>query len=165
MACRQDAMQPSLAPGCELRAMTRQDVPQVIAIERRSYGYPWTEGIFNDCLRVAYHAAVALHGGVIVGYVIMNEIVGEAHILNLCVDPQWRGRGIGRCLLEHAIETARGLKAISLFLEVRESNQTAIRLYQRCGFSEIGVRRNYYPAPVGYEDAIMLSKQLDLERF
>ncbi len=164
MACKKDHVEESLSQACQLRPMERRDVPAVLAIEQRAYDYPWTEGIFNDCIRVGYHSFVVERDEKIVAYAFMNTVLGEAHVLNLCVDPELRRQGIARNLLEHIIDLARNLKALTLFLEVRESNCAALALYQSCGFDEIGIRRNYYPAPVGREDAIMLIKQLDLEQ-
>ncbi|MBN4073904.1 ribosomal protein S18-alanine N-acetyltransferase [bacterium AH-315-E07] len=161
MACKKAQIKESLSQASHIRPMERQDVPAVLAIEERAYDYPWTEGIFNDCIRVGYYSFVAERDGKIVGYAFMNTVSGEAHVLNLCVDPELRRQGIARSLLEHIIAMAKNLKAVTLFLEVRESNRAALALYQGCGFDEISVRRNYYPAPVGREDAIMLIKQLD----
>lgn len=164
MACKKDQIEASIANQCLIRPMERHDVPAVLAIEQRAYAYPWTEGIFNDCIRVGYHSFVVERDEQIVAYAFMNTVLGEAHVLNLCVDPTLRRQGIARNLLEYIIDLAKNLKALTLFLEVRESNHAALALYQGCGFDEIGVRRNYYPAPVGREDAIMLVKQLDLEQ-
>ena len=85
--------------------------------------------------------------------------VGEAHILNISVAPNEQGQGIGRRMLEHLIELATG-KAETIFLEVRPSNVGAIALYEKMGFNEIGVRKGYYPATNGREDAIMLALEL-----
>lgn len=164
MACKKDQIEATLASAGLIRPMEQYDVPAVLALERSVYEFPWTEGIFKDCLRVGYHSFVIEHDEKIVGYVLMNTVVGEAHVLNLCVAPDCRRQGIARSLLNYIIDLAVALKSVSLFLEVRESNVAALALYQSSGFDEIGIRRNYYPAPVGREDAIMLVKQLDLEQ-
>jgi ribosomal-protein-alanine N-acetyltransferase len=95
-----------------------------------------------------------------IGYGIMSTGAGEAHVLNLCVDAKYRCRGIGSQLLAHLLEFAKGLSVMDVFLEVRPSNPSAIRLYQSHGFSQIGVRRGYYQATGGREDAVVLRKVL-----
>ncbi|MBL4852517.1 MAG: ribosomal protein S18-alanine N-acetyltransferase [Gammaproteobacteria bacterium] len=164
MACKKDQIEASISRTCLIRPMQRQDVPAVLAIEQRAYDYPWTKGIFNDCLRVGYYGFVVEREEVIVGYALMNTVSDEAHVLNLCVELELRRQGIARILLEYIIDLAKELKAVSLFLEVRQSNVAALALYHDYGFDELGVRRNYYPAAVGREDAIMLVKQLDLQQ-
>nr|HNH90617.1 ribosomal protein S18-alanine N-acetyltransferase [Thiobacillaceae bacterium] len=94
------------------------------------------------------------------GYWIMMMAVGEGHILNCCVAPAWQGRGFGRQLVEHLIETARAHKTEFLFLEVRPSNRKALGLYQRLGFETVGLRKGYYPADQGHEDAIVMRLNL-----
>ncbi len=163
MACKKDQVQESLAAKYSVRSMTKADIGDVLRIEESAYDFPWTEGIFKDCLRVGYHSFVAEREGVVVGYVLMNTVLNEGHILNLCVDTNIRRQGVARCLLQHIIDLATQLEAATLFLEVRESNAAALSLYNEFNFNEIGIRRNYYPAPVGREDAIMLVKQLNLD--
>ena len=97
--------------------------------------------------------------GKILGYSILAIGVGEAHILNICVAPTEQKQGIGRKMLENLIEVARG-QAETMFLEVRPSNRVAIALYMDMGFNEIGIRKGYYPAENGREDAIMLALEL-----
>jgi ribosomal-protein-alanine N-acetyltransferase len=143
-----------------LRAMRDDDVPAVMAIEVRAYPFPWTAGIFHDCLRAGYCCHVVERDGVLVGYGVMSAGAREAHILNVCVSPEERGRGYGRMLMERMIEQARRLQAEMMFLEVRPSNQVALHLYAQLGFNEIGTRNNYYPAERGREDALLLAKQL-----
>jgi len=101
---------------------------------------------------------------IIMGYGVMSSGAGEAHVLNVCVAEPWRGRGIGGQLLGHLLEFADSLSLSEVFLEVRVSNTTAIRLYSSLGFSQIGVRRGYYQAVNGREDAIVLHKLLRRRR-
>jgi [ribosomal protein S18]-alanine N-acetyltransferase len=143
-------------PHIEIRAMTDADVRTVVEIERASYQFPWSEGIFRDCLRVGYVCRVVLSGEELVGYGIMSTGAGEAHILNLCVRDSYRCRGIGRTLLEHLLGRAGAGGSSEAYLEVRPSNTAAIRLYQTLGFEPIGVRRGYYQALGGREDAAVL---------
>jgi [ribosomal protein S18]-alanine N-acetyltransferase len=143
-------------PPFALRAMTEGDVRTVIGIERDSYQFPWSEGIFRDCLRVGYFCRIAQLGDEIAGYGIMSTGAGEAHILNVCVRESSRSRGIGRTLLEHLVSRAGASGASEAYLEVRPSNAAAVRLYRRVGFEPIGVRRGYYQAVGGREDAVVL---------
>ncbi len=147
-------------PQIEIRPMTDGDVRAVIAIERASYQFPWSEGIFRDCLRVGYYCRIVMLGGEIVGYGIMSSGAGEAHILNVCVRETFRAHGIGRTLLEHLLTRAGATGSIEAYLEVRPSNTAAVRLYQTIGFEPIGVRRGYYQAVGGREDAVVLKLPL-----
>lgn len=144
----------------ELRPMTEADVRAVMGIERASYQFPWSEGIFRDCLRVGYYCRVVALGGEVVGYGIMSTGAGEAHILNVCVRDSCRSRGIGRTLLEHLLSRAAASGSSEAYLEVRPSNTAAVRLYQAIGFEPIGVRRGYYQAVGGREDAVVLKFSL-----
>jgi ribosomal-protein-alanine N-acetyltransferase len=147
------------SPGLRLRAMRDVDTAAVIAIERASYQFPWSEAIFRDCLRVGYVCQVAVIDERLVGYSIMSTGAGEAHVLNLCVDPGERCRGIGGRLLDALLVGARDKGTRDVFLEVRPSNTAAIRLYQSFGFQQIGLRRGYYQAAGGREDAVVLKRE------
>ncbi|HUO20851.1 MAG TPA: ribosomal protein S18-alanine N-acetyltransferase [Steroidobacteraceae bacterium] len=139
-----------------MRAMREADVPEVVAIERASYQFPWSEGIFRDCLRVGYTCRVAAVGKDIAGYGVMSVGAGEAHILNLCVGEAFRCRGLGKRLLTLLVERAAAAGMKEAFLEVRPSNTAAIRLYLAHGFEQVGMRRGYYQAVGGREDAAVL---------
>ena len=144
-----------LAPAIRLRAMTLADVSGVILVERASYEFPWSEGVFRDCVRVGYVCRVVEHAGVISGYGIMSYGAGEAHILNVCIRSDLRSRGVGRKLLDYLLERARLAGMQDVFLEVRPSNPSAIHLYESLGFVRVGVRRGYYQAVSGREDALV----------
>jgi ribosomal-protein-alanine N-acetyltransferase len=143
-----------------LRPMREADVDIVMEIERRAYPFPWTHGIFRDCLRADYPAWVLHDGGCIIGYGVLSVAAGEAHVLNVCVDPRRQGHGHGRRLLRSLVRIARGHGAQRVFLEVRPSNPQAIALYFDEGFNEIGRRPRYYPAHAGREDAIVMAMEL-----
>lgn len=145
---------------CHIRPMTVEDLATVMAIELRAYPFPWTEGIFRDCLRVGYGGWVIERNGEIHGYSVMMAGGGEAHVLNLCVRPESRGQGLGRLMMEHMLTQASRLKADTLLLEVRPSNQVAIHLYYSMGFNELGMRKGYYPAVGGREDALILARHV-----
>ena len=150
------------APGnaVSLRPMREDDLDTVMAIERRAYPFPWTRGILRDCLRAGYPAWVLVDGDVAIGYAVLSVAAGEAHVLNICVDPRVQGRGHGRRLLHALLHLARGRGAQRLFLEVRPSNRGALALYHAEGFNEIGRRPRYYPAHGGREDAIVMAMEL-----
>ncbi|MEJ2760695.1 MAG: ribosomal protein S18-alanine N-acetyltransferase [Gammaproteobacteria bacterium] len=147
-------------PAVNFRPMDEQDLTAVLAIEGAAYEFPWGRIIFRDCLRVGYSCWVMERDGVIDGYSIMSVAVGECHILNLCVDPGSHGRGYGGVLLGFMLDIARKHQADTAFLEVRPSNEAAKRLYRQAGFDEVGLRRNYYPARFGREDAIIMARSL-----
>ncbi len=142
------------------RLMTEYDLPVVLDIEQRCYQFPWTEGIFHDCLRYDYSSWVIQIEPRVIGYGVMFLAVQECHILNICVDLPYQGQGIGRRLLAQLLAIARQRKADTAFLEVRPTNVQALSLYFSEGFSEIGTRRSYYPALFGREDAVILAKSL-----
>jgi len=142
------------------RFMTSGDVPEVMAIENDVHLAPWTEGIFQDCIRVAYHCEVAEQDGKVLGYIVLSVSAGEAHLFNVCVRRDQQGKGLGRALVARAVEVARIREADSMFLEVRPSNKVALALYDSMGFNEVGVRKNYYPAKNGREDALILALPL-----
>jgi [ribosomal protein S18]-alanine N-acetyltransferase len=147
-------------PALRLRPMRAADLPAVMTIELRAYPYPWTEGIFRDCLRVGYSCWLLEDRDSIAGYGVMSVGAGEAHILNLCVASDHRGKGHGRKILTHLLYMARRLKADTALLEVRPSNAPALHLYHSLGFNEVGMRRDYYPDKNGREDALILAKAL-----
>jgi len=144
-----------------IRGMRQEDLPEILEIEGKNYNFPWSEGIFKDCLKSGnYSCLICEELDVIVGFAIVSIMAGEAHIMNICVDPAIQKQGVGSKLLEHMIKLATP-KAESIFLEVRPSNKAAISLYQKRGFNEIGIRKGYYPAENGYrEDAVMLALEL-----
>ncbi len=140
--------------------MGPEDVAAVARLEGESYAYPWSAGIFRDCLRAGYYCCVAEDGDRCVGYAIMSVGAGEAHVLNLCVAEDFRRRGLGASLLGHLMEFAASMGASEIFLEVRPSNAAALHLYRTHGFTQIGLRRAYYQAAGGREDAVVLRRPL-----
>jgi [ribosomal protein S18]-alanine N-acetyltransferase len=147
----------------ELAPMTEWHLPQVQEIEDRAYPFPWTSGIFRDCLKAGYSAWVVSRDGEVLGYALMSLGVYEAHILNLCVTPECQRQGLGRFLLQHLRRVAAASGAELLLLEVRKSNGAAIALYRKAGFHRLGVRKGYYPDVDGREDAWLLGYRLKPE--
>jgi ribosomal-protein-alanine N-acetyltransferase len=144
----------------QLRRMTDSDLDAVMAIENVIYTHPWTRGNFADSLATQSHGYVMVWHGVIVGYAVLMAGAGEAHLLNLSIAAAWQRRGLGRTLLGHVVDIARELKVQKIFLEVRVSNAAARALYAQANFREIGLRRGYYPAHAGREDAVVLETVL-----
>ncbi len=144
-----------------IRPMDEDDIDGVMLVEEKAYNFPWSAQIFRDCLRVGYCCWVLERDNAIVAYGIMTVAVGESHVLNLCVSPDFRSRGLGKMLMSHLLTVANDHDAHMTFLEVRPSNFAAIKLYMDLGFEEIGIRRNYYPATIGREDALILARTTD----
>ncbi len=148
-------------PQAQRRPMGLPDLDAVTALEARAYSFPWSRGNFIDSLSVGHLAEVlqAPRPGLL-GYFIAMPGVDELHLLNLTVAPEWQGRGLGSELLQAVCEHAVARGMAQLWLEVRQSNQRARSLYRHRGFQELGLRRGYYPAAAGREDAVIMSLKL-----
>lgn len=142
-----------------LRRMLPEDLPTVLRNERLSYTHPWTEGIFSDCIKSGYECWLLVADYRIIGHGILSVAASESHLVNVCVIPEYQGNGFGRVLVEYMLERAKARQARRVFLEVRPSNRIACRLYETLGFNEVGVRKDYYPAFVGREDALVLARE------
>jgi ribosomal-protein-alanine N-acetyltransferase len=142
------------------RRMTEADLDSVMAIESRVYTHPWTCGNFEDSLSAGHHCWVIELRGAPIGYSVAAIAAGEAHLLNLSVALERQRQGFGTELLRFMMKLVHDYGAQRVFLEVRPSNTAARALYARAGFDEIGVRRGYYPAAPGREDAIVLERVL-----
>lgn len=151
---------PMQEPPVFVRAMNHEDLAQVSDIERRSYDFPWSHGVFRDCLLAGYQCLVVERNERVAGYGILSIAAGEAHILNLCIDPAHRAHGYGAMMLDEILARSRAADVGEIFLEVRPSNRTALGLYQKKGFRQVARRPQYYQAREGREDAAVLSKKL-----
>ncbi len=138
------------------RRMTEADLDAVLKIEYAAFSHPWTRGIFLDGLK-SYEIWLMFEGNQQVGHGVINVIIDEAHLLNITVKPESQGRGLGLLLLDKLMKRAFELNGRECFLELRASNQSAYRLYERYGFNEVGRRRDYYPAVGGREDALVMA--------
>lgn len=137
------------------------DIGLIAAIERQAYPFPWPEGVLLDCFKAGHHGWVAAgQGGRVAAYAIIQPVLDEAHLLNLCTAPEWQGQGVGRGLLRWVMSACRERGMERMLLEVRASNMPALGLYRAEGFVEDGVRKGYYPASGGREDAILMSRSL-----
>lgn len=137
--------------------MRADDLQEVLAIEEAAYEFPWTHGNFVDSLRAGHSAwTMRDHGGNLIAYAVLMLALDEAHLLNLTVAPACQRFGFGWRMLEAMAENSRGYGARTMLLEVRPSNEGAQKMYARYGFDRIGIRRGYYPARNGREDAIVM---------
>lgn len=147
-----------------IREMRQTDLTTVSTIEQAAYEFPWSPGIFRDCLLAGYTSLVLEASGKVIGYGIMSVAAGEAHLLNLALSESARKAGNARRLLAHLMEMARIAGADSMYLEVRPSNLRALALYERAGFESLGRRRGYYRARGGNEDAVVLVHRFSRRR-
>lgn len=149
-----------IKPDTVFRPMQFEDLDRVMEIEPKIYSHPWSRGNFADSLHAGYSCWIYESEGEVVGYAVMMSVLDEAHLLNISIAQDCQGRGMGRALLEHVIDIARRHGAQMMFLEVRPSNKNAIALYESIGFNEFSVRKGYYPAHNGREDAILMGLAL-----
>lgn len=144
--------------------ITLEDVGKLMAIENACHSHPWTEKTFASCIGGRYFGEYAQSNiedkEQLIGFYIGEYLLGEATLMDICVPPQLQGNGYGRKLLEQFISESKKLGAEKIFLEVRASNISAQMLYINHGFIEISRRTGYYPKEVGYEDAIVMVKEL-----
>ncbi len=138
------------------RPMRDDDIDVVIAMEHGVYPFPWTRGNFHDSLQSGYSCWVCQHNQFITGYAVLMLAAGEAHLLNVTIGLEWQGRGWGRAFMQYLIEVARDYHAETMYLEVRPSNTVARRLYHKLGFEYVAMRKAYYPARQGREDAVIM---------
>ncbi|MBM4184007.1 MAG: ribosomal-protein-alanine N-acetyltransferase [Gemmatimonadetes bacterium] len=143
-----------------VRPMRAEDVDAVVSIETEAFTSPWQRGTFLELLgRSTVELLVMEHRSLgIIGYAVLWCVLDQGELANLAIVPSLRGQGLGTRLLAHVLETARGRGVETVYLEVRESNAPALQLYERFGFSQVGVRRGYYDRPK--EDARILMARL-----
>ena len=153
-------MSAAVLPETEIRPMQAADLGGVQLVEQAAYDYPWSRAVFRDCLLAGYYSLVLDVNGQVSGYAIMSVAASEAHILNLCVHPDVRRLGYGRRLLNALLFKAEDAAAKQVFLEVRPSNTAALALYRSMGFAQVGIRRSYYQAKDGRENAVILTLPL-----
>lgn len=144
----------------EFFPMSQRDLDGVAALEASLQVFPWSRGNFADSLEAGHSVWVLRIGGELVGFSVVMSVLDEAHLLNIGVAKRFQGQGYGARLLRHAMECARLGGAAKLFLEVRPSNEQAVSLYRHFGFRQIGLRKGYYPAIAGREDALIFDREL-----
>jgi ribosomal-protein-alanine N-acetyltransferase len=151
----------AVLPETAIRPMQAADLYGVELVERAAYNYPWSRAVFRDCLLAGYYSLVLDINGQVSGYAIMSIAAAEAHVLNLCVHPDMRRLGYGRRLLNALLFRAQDAAVKQMFLEVRPSNYAALQLYRSAKFEQVGIRKAYYQAEDGREDAVVLSLTLN----
>ena len=147
-------------PPLEYRPLVERDLETVAAIEASVYVFPWTIGNFQDSLLSGYQCIGCWTGRELIGYAIVMTALEEVHLLNLAVASGWQRRGVGAQFVQHLIDGMREQRLEMLYLEVRPSNIPARRMYERFGFRQLGMRRDYYPSMTGREDALFLGLNL-----
>jgi [ribosomal protein S18]-alanine N-acetyltransferase len=143
-----------------IRPMEPEDIDAIMAVEQEIHISPWTRGNFIDSMQAGYSCWVFERNHEMVGYAVFMIVPEEAHLLNISISRPFHGQGLGRELLAHLIGVARSHRAQTMFLEMRVSNVAARRLYDGFGFNEISIRRGYYPAKNGREDAVLMGLAL-----
>ncbi|MDF1795823.1 MAG: ribosomal protein S18-alanine N-acetyltransferase [Coxiellaceae bacterium] len=144
----------------QIRVYHPDDAAAMAAIANVAKPYPWSKQVFRDCMAAEYPGWVLCEEDQVRGFSIIKVAAEESELLNLCVDPMVQRQGYGQRLLQYAIDDAQKQRAEQIFLEVRESNQAAKGLYQHMGFSEVGIRKQYYPTDDGREDAIIMFRNI-----
>lgn len=151
----------TLNESLQIVLLTPTDVSQMARIEASAHSHPMSENNLADCFGHLYRViGLIQNGGELLGFAIVQQIVDEATLLDICLSPEQQGRGYGHLLLTAVIDDAKAAKAMVLMLEVRESNLAARALYQKRGFVETGRRKGYYPLADGKEDAILMDLAL-----
>jgi ribosomal-protein-alanine N-acetyltransferase len=140
--------------------LTPADLPRALQIEQASHAFAWSEATFLSNQGDRYLNLKIVSDNQIVGFAISQIVLDEATLFNLAILPDFQRRGLGRRLLQVLLDqlSARGMQTV--WLEVRASNNRAIALYEQFGFNEVSVRRDYYPAANGREDAIIMALPL-----
>jgi len=147
-------------PNISFREMQLDDLDVIIRIEKVNFPFPWTVGNFKDSMTSGHYCVVLEMDNTIIGYAILMMVLDEVHLLNISVAPSCKGKGWGRYLLNHMMQTGQDKGGLNMFLEVRTSNTSAITLYESIGFNEMGLRPGYYPAQHGREDALLMGVAL-----
>ena len=155
----------TVSPDLSIEAMQLGQLSELMQIERQAYPFPWRQSMFESSLASKDDCHVLISGKKILGYSVVSYVLDEAHLLNLCVNPDYSGQGLGRLLLKAMIQRALEKKCVMFFLEVRVSNMPAINLYFSEGFNEVGIRPNYYPAENGREDAMLMTLDLSVDLY
>lgn len=143
-----------------ISSLTASDLAAAYAIEQRSHAFPWSEKTFASNQGDRYFNLRLDVEGKMAAFAVTQVVLDEATLFNIAVDPAYQRRGLGRQLLEHLIAELEAQDVFTLWLEVRASNTAAIALYESLGFNEATIRRNYYPAKEGREDAIIMALPL-----
>jgi ribosomal-protein-alanine N-acetyltransferase len=155
------ALMPALPDGMGLRPLNLDDLVAIDTVEQAAYAFPWSQQHFEDSLQSGYHMQALLKGKELKGYFVAMLSLDEVHLLNITVHPDDQGNGYGRIMLKALVAWAQSKMATAIWLEVRASNHRAASVYKTAGFEQIGIRKNYYPAPhLAREDGIVMRRDL-----
>lgn len=149
-----------LSPQADFSPMAANDIDLIVPIESAIYTFPWTRGNFQDSLKAGYSGWMYRMDSDLIGYGVCMGVLDEVHLLNLSIASAWQGKGHGARLLRFLMDLFAARGSRQMLLEVRPSNAQAIKLYRQFGFLRIGLRRNYYPAEGGREDAWVMCREL-----
>lgn len=142
--------------------MKESDISKVHAIESNAHVTPWSESLLRDCVLVGYDCRVLEIDQDIAGYIIARNHDNQSHILNFCIAKKLQSKGYGRQLLQAFVTSqAKDLSIYSIFLEVRQGNSSALRLYESFGFLQVEIKKSYYQDEDGVENAVLLKKTFD----
>lgn len=150
----------SLMSALQFEPLEAQDIAAIMPIERACHEFPSSEKLLRSCFSKRYHNVKMLLEGKVIGFYMTELVVDEMTLHNICIDPAYQGRGLGKQLFMHFLQTAEAKGAAQLWLEVRPSNTAAVQLYLTNGFHEAGRRKDYYPAKDGREDALLMGQSL-----
>lgn len=141
----------------KISILTPADLSRAFQIEQASHAFPWSEKTLASNQGERYLNLKMMQGDIMAGFAITQIVLDEATLFNIAIDPAFQRQGLGRALLEDLLQELEERDVVTLWLEVRASNAGAIALYEALGFNEVSIRRNYYPAAQGREDAIMMA--------
>ncbi|WP_232818307.1 ribosomal protein S18-alanine N-acetyltransferase [Zobellella maritima] len=144
----------------DYRPLTPDCLDAMLALEQAAHSTPWSRQLLASCFSERYFSGSLWQGQTLLGFYIADQVLDESTLMNVCVTPPCQGRGLGRRLMTLYIESAMARQVSQLWLEVRESNQAARRLYLSVGFVEQGRRKAYYSSAQGREDAVIMQKAL-----
>lgn len=148
---------------CTIRPYLEEDIPAFLAIEQQVQYSPWSENLFRQPLEIARYQGRALClGSEVIGYYLIEQVVDEATLHNIAIQPEYQGQGYGRLLLNDALQLCRSHGVVVIFLEVRLSNVGARHLYEQSGFRQVGLRKEYYATADGREAALVMRKALNV---
>ena len=146
---------------CHISPIQEKDFEQLFDIEQAAHLVPWSMGTLKNNMGERYLNLKIEYNNQIVGFAICQTVLDEATLFNIAIHPNYQGQKLGFTLLNALIEQLRNKGILTLWLEVRESNQNAIRLYEKLNFNEVDIRKNYYPTPDGKrENAVIMAAYL-----
>ncbi|MEH8016019.1 ribosomal protein S18-alanine N-acetyltransferase [Rheinheimera muenzenbergensis] len=142
----------------KIELLSQHDISRLVEIEQHANPYPWQQNAFVSSFADSYFSYKLLDdSGEIQGFYFAQLILEQLELFNICVASDMQGRGYGKVLLQHFLQEGRSRGATEAFLEVRSTNDNAIALYEKCGFSKTGVRQNYYVQGDSKADAILMA--------